>query len=103
MNELVVADKAAEWLRLKALVLDSISSPIRRHVYNLALDEFIAWYTEEPRIGFNQGHRERLEGSPGSQETRPDIDQRPVDRHPEVAVEAADNRTAVPGAGCGHL
>ena len=50
MNELVVADKASEWLRLKALVLDSISSPITRRVYNLGLDEFIAWYTEEPRI-----------------------------------------------------
>ena len=40
MNELVVADKASEWLRLKALVLDSISSPITRRVYNLGLDEF---------------------------------------------------------------
>jgi hypothetical protein len=54
MNELVVADKAAEWLRLKALVLDSISSPITRRVYNLGLDEFIAWYTEEPRPGFTK-------------------------------------------------
>src|SRR5258708_34512352 len=54
MNEIVVADKAAEWLRLKALVLDSISSPITRRVYNLGLDEFIAWYTEEPRLGFTK-------------------------------------------------
>ena len=51
MNELVVVDKATEWLRLKALVLDSISSPITRRVYNLGLDEFIAWYSEEPRLG----------------------------------------------------
>jgi hypothetical protein len=28
MNELVVADRASEWRRLKALVLDSVSSPI---------------------------------------------------------------------------
>src|ERR1700691_5676121 len=34
MNELVVADQATEWLRLKALVLDSASSPITRRVYN---------------------------------------------------------------------
>ena len=46
MNELVVADKATEWLRLKALVLDSISSPITRRVYNLGLDESLAWYAE---------------------------------------------------------
>src|ERR1035438_2489729 len=51
MNELVVADRTAEWRRLKALVLDSVSSPITRRVYNLGLDEFIAWYTLEPRPG----------------------------------------------------
>ena len=30
MNELVVADKAADWHRLKSLVLDSVSSPITK-------------------------------------------------------------------------
>ena len=30
MNELVLADKAAEWRRLKSLVLDSVSSPITK-------------------------------------------------------------------------
>jgi len=40
---------------LKALVLDSVSSPITRRVYNLGLDEFIAWYTEGPRpAGFTK-------------------------------------------------
>jgi hypothetical protein len=40
---------------LKALVLDSVSSPITRRVYNLGLDEFIAWYTAEPRpAGFTK-------------------------------------------------
>ena len=52
---LVVADRATEWRRLKALVLDSVSSPITRRVYNLGLDEFIAWYTEAPRpAGFTK-------------------------------------------------
>src|SRR5262252_5257581 len=54
MNELVLADKAAEWRRLKALVLDSVSSPITRRVYNLGLDEFFAWYGQEPRPGFTK-------------------------------------------------
>ena len=54
MNELVVADKASEWLKLKALVLDSVSSPITKRVYNLGLDEFIAWYTQESRAGFTK-------------------------------------------------
>jgi site-specific recombinase XerD len=52
MNELILADRAAEWRRLKALVLDSVSSPIRRRVYNLGLDEFFEWYGREPRAGF---------------------------------------------------
>ena len=41
MNALVLRGKAADWYRLKALVLDSVSSPITRRVYNLALDELI--------------------------------------------------------------
>src|SRR6202790_1249588 len=54
MNDLVVVEKAAEWDRLKALVLDSVSSPITRRVYNMALDEFIAWFMESPRPGFSK-------------------------------------------------
>ena len=42
MNELVVVDQVAEWHRLKSLVLDSVSSPITKRVYNLGLDEFFA-------------------------------------------------------------
>jgi len=44
-----VAGRAAEWRRLKALLLDSVSLPITKRAYNLGLNEFIAWYTEEPR------------------------------------------------------
>jgi integrase/recombinase XerD len=55
MNDLmVVADRTAEWRKLKALVLDSVSSPITKRVYNLGLDEFITWYTQEPRPGFTK-------------------------------------------------
>jgi site-specific recombinase XerD len=55
MNALVVAKRTSEWRRLKALVLDSVSSSITRRVYNLGLDEFIAWFTAEPRpAGFSK-------------------------------------------------
>src|SRR6478752_2014054 len=54
MNELVLANRAADWHRLKALVLDSVSSPITRRVYNLGLDEFISWYDQELRPGFTK-------------------------------------------------
>src|SRR5215472_19103840 len=54
MNEVALANRAADWSRLKALVLDSVSSPITRRVYNLGLDEFFAWFSLEPRPGFTK-------------------------------------------------
>jgi hypothetical protein len=51
---MVVADRGAEWRRLKSLVLDSVSSPITKRVYNLGLDEFMAWYALEPRADFTK-------------------------------------------------
>jgi hypothetical protein len=54
MNELKVVEKLAEWQRLKALVLESVSSPITRRVYNMALDEFMTWFRQEPRPGFSK-------------------------------------------------
>ena len=47
-------DKGADWRRLKTLVLDSVSSPITKRVYNLRLDEFFSWYGQEPRPGFTK-------------------------------------------------
>src|SRR5438046_2749117 len=54
MTDLIVVPEATQWQRLKALVLDSVSSPITRRVYNLGLDEFIWWYALEPRPGFTK-------------------------------------------------
>src|SRR5439155_22732837 len=54
MNELVLANRVADWRRLKALVLDSVSSPITKRVYNLGLDEFFEWFRQEPRPGFSK-------------------------------------------------
>src|SRR3984957_16238515 len=54
MNELVLANRTNQWQKLKALVLDSVSSPITRRVYNLGLDEFFEWFGREPRPGFTK-------------------------------------------------
>jgi integrase len=54
MNELIVVPQANQWQKLKALVLDSVSSPITKRVYNLGLDEFFAWYALQPRAGFTK-------------------------------------------------
>ena len=51
MTDLVVVPQQTQWHKLKALVLDSVSSPITKRVYNLGLDEFFAWFSQEPRPG----------------------------------------------------
>lgn len=54
MTDLIVVPQTNQWYKLKSLVLDSVSSPITKRVYNLGLDEFFAWYGEEPRPGFTK-------------------------------------------------
>jgi site-specific recombinase XerD len=54
MTAIVASPRRDEWRRLKALVLDSVSSPHTRRVYNLALDEFIQWYRNETQLGFSK-------------------------------------------------
>src|SRR4051794_2660238 len=54
MTDLIVVPQPAHWQRLKGMVLDSVSSPITRRVYNLGLDEFFDWYGREPRPGFTK-------------------------------------------------
>ena len=54
MNDLIVVPQTNQWQKLKALVLDSVSSPITKRVYSLGLDEFFAWYGLEPRAGFTK-------------------------------------------------
>jgi len=54
MKDLIAVEKLTEWDRLKALVLDSVSSPITRRVYNMALNEFMNWYAQPPRPGFSK-------------------------------------------------
>jgi hypothetical protein len=36
MNELIAVEKIAGWTKLKVLVLDSVSSPLTKRVYNMA-------------------------------------------------------------------
>src|ERR1700737_4149771 len=54
MNEMVLANRAGDCRRLKMLVLDSVSSPITKRVYNLGLDDFFEWFGREPRPGFTK-------------------------------------------------
>src|SRR5258705_7178376 len=54
MNDLIAVKNIAGWEKLKTLVLDSVSSPITKRVYNMALDEFVAWFRQAPRPGFTK-------------------------------------------------
>jgi hypothetical protein len=54
MNDLIVVPQMTPWHKLKALVLDRVSSPITKRVYNLGLDEFFLWFSQEPRAGFTK-------------------------------------------------
>jgi site-specific recombinase XerD len=54
MNDLISLEKIAQWQKLKTLVLDSVSSPITKRIYNMALEEFMAWFQQAPRHGFTK-------------------------------------------------
>jgi len=54
MTDLVVVEKLEGWEKLEMLVLDSVSSPITKRVYNMALSEFLAWFQQAPRPGFTK-------------------------------------------------
>src|SRR5664279_4652750 len=101
MNELTFANQAANWQRLKALVLDRVSSPITRRVYNLGLEEFITWYGLEARLGFTKATvnawRMALEArglGPISINVR-------ITAVRKLAVEAADNGLLAPELAAG--
>jgi hypothetical protein len=53
MNELAVVDKGADWRRLKALVLDSVSSPITK-LTTWAWMSSSPGMGQEPRPGFTK-------------------------------------------------
>src|ERR1022692_3427341 len=101
MNALVLAQKASDWSRLKALVLDSVSSPITKRVYNLGLDEFFQWFAQEPRPGFTKGTvsawRVALEGRKLGSIS---INVR-ITAVRKLAVEAADNGLLAPEVAAG--
>ena len=101
-NALLVADRTSEWRRLKALVLDSVSSPITRRVYNLGLDEFIAWFAEEPRpAGFTKATVTAWRVALEARELGPISINVRITAVRKLAVEAADNGLLAPELAAG--
>jgi len=101
MNDLIVAEKLAEWQRLKALVLDSVSSPITRRVYNMALDEFIEWYRKAPRPGFTKATVSAWRVSPEARGLGSSLIIIRMSAIRKSAVEATDNGLLAPELAAG--
>jgi site-specific recombinase XerD len=78
-------------------VLDSVSSPITRRVYNLGLDEFIAWYTEAPRpAGFTKATVMAWRVALEARKLGPISINVRITAVRKLAVEAADNGLLAP-------
>jgi site-specific recombinase XerD len=101
MNDLVLANRTADWRRLKALVLDSVSSPITKRVYNLGLDEFIEWYGQEPRPGFTKATVNAWHGALEARKLGSVSINVRITAVRKLAVEAADNRLLAPDLAAG--
>src|SRR5260370_15241968 len=91
MNDLILVEKAAEWQKLKALVLDSVFSPITCRVYNMALDEFIAWFQEAPRPGLSKATVSAWRASLEARSLRSSSISIRMSPIRELTFEAADN------------
>src|SRR5215469_11200053 len=101
MSDLVLASRASDWRRLKALVLDSVSSPITRRVYNLALDEFITWFGLEPRPGFTKAGVNAWRGALEARGLGSVSINVRITAVRKLAVEAADNGLLAPELAAG--
>src|SRR3954471_12835995 len=96
MTDLIAVPQATQWPRLKALVLDSVSSPITRRVYNLGLDEVIGWYALEPRPGFTKAPGGSWRISLAARGLGPVSINVRITAVRKLAVEAADNGLLAP-------
>jgi len=97
MSDLIVVPQTSHWHKLKALVLDSVSSPITRRVYNLGLDEFFAWLSvQEPRPGFTKATVSALRVALEARGLGAVSINVRITAVRELAVEAADNGLLAP-------
>jgi site-specific recombinase XerC len=104
MTDLIVVQKDKTWNCLKAIVLDRVSSPITRRVYNRALDEFLSWRPVlEPRPPFSKA---AVSGWRASLEARKLGSSSIIVRMSAIrtlAAEAADNGLLAPAMAAGVM
>src|ERR1019366_2699206 len=105
MNDLISLEKIAQWQKLKTLVLDSVSSPITKRVYNMALDEFMGWFQQAPRPGFTKATVSAWRGSLEDRRLGSSSIIIRMSAIRKLASEAADNGLLAPelAAGIGRV
>src|SRR3954470_1121747 len=96
MTDLVAVPRTNHWHKLKTLVLDSVSSPITKRVYNLGLDEFFAWYGQAARPGFTKATVSAWRVSLETRKLGPISINVRITAVRKLAVEAADNGLLAP-------
>ena len=104
MTEIIVVErveKEAVWLRLKTMVLDSVSSPITRRVYNMALDEFIGWFHQGGHSGFTKATVSAWRASLEARGLRSSSIIIRMSAIRKLAVEATDNGLIAPEIAAG--
>src|SRR6202158_1846291 len=101
MNDLVSLEKIAQWQKLKTLVLDSVSSPITKRVYNMALDEFMGWFQQAPRPGFTKATVSAWRGSLEDRRLGSSSIIIRMSAIRKLAAEAADNGLLAPELAAG--
>src|ERR1700761_4461910 len=101
MNEIAIVERAGNWRKLKDLVLNSVSSPITKRVYNLGLDEFITWYLSEPRTGFTKATVAAWRVALEARKLGPISINVRITAVRKLALEAADNGLLPPALAAG--
>src|SRR5260221_4135532 len=101
MNDLISLEKIAQWQKLKTLVLDSVSSPITKRVYNMALNEFMGWFQQAPRPGFTKATVSAWRVSLEARRLGASSIIIRVSAIPKLAAEAAENGLVAPQLAAG--
>jgi site-specific recombinase XerD len=92
----VLAHPDASWVRLKALVLTSVSSPHTRRAYEHALESFHAWYRPEAHGPFSRAVVQHYRAALELEHRSPSTINVQLAALRKLASEAADNGLLAP-------
>src|SRR5690349_1622495 len=103
----LVARPTPEWIeRLRALVLDSLTSPESKRAYGRAITEFLAWFqTAQPATGFSKATVQNFKARLTEKGLSPSAINVQMTAIRRLAAEAADNGLMTPelAAGIGRV